>query len=190
MLLIYITLIAMLAMARKPKRRRRMGKYIRGTVDESTSFAALGAKDVATAVFDEAVNERTLVSSIVATYGLRSFTPIANAGPILVGVAHSDYSDAEIEEFLESSQSWNEGDLVAQEVAARKIRRVGMFGAPDDAEDTQTLNDGKPIKTKLNWILLQGQSLQMWVYNMGSAAVATTTPVVDAAGHVNLWPKG
>ncbi len=173
----------------KKRARRKMGKYIKGTVDESTSFAALASKDVATAIMDETVNERTLVSSIVATWSLRNFTPIANAGPILVGVAHSDYSDAEIEEYLEATGSWDEGDLVQQEVAQRKIRRIGIFDTPSAAEDTAVLNDGKPIKSKLNWMMLQGQSLQIWVYNLGSAAVATSTPVVDAAGHVNLWPR-
>ena len=182
-------IIGFIALAKRGRSKRRMGKYIRGTVDESTSAAALAAKDVVSAVMDETVNERTLISSIVAIWSLRSFTPIANSGPLLVGVAHSDYSEAEIEEFLEATASWNEGDKVAQEVAKRLIRRIGTFGAPDSATDSQTLNDGKPIKTKLNWILLQGQTLQVWVYNLGSAAVATTTPVVDVAGHANLWPR-
>ncbi len=175
--------------AKKPRRRRRMGKYLRGSVDDEVGFAALAAKDVAEAAFDEVVNERTLVSSVVASYTLSNFTPIASAGPIVVGLSHSDYSSAEIEEWIETTGSWNETDLVQQEVASRKIRRIGVFETPDAATDSVALNDGRPMKTKLNWILNQGQTLNLWVYNSGAAAVATTTPVVHANGHANLWPR-
>ncbi len=49
------------------------------------------------------------------------------------------------------------------------------------------LNDGKPIKTKLNWILQEGQTLAFVGYNMGSVQVQTTTPDVRILGHANLW---
>ncbi len=166
-----------------------MGRYLKGNVDEEVAATTLAPKDVVSAIFDETVNERTLVSSIDAMYAMSNMTPIANSGPLIVGVAHSDYNDAEIEEYLEDAGQWNEGDLVAREKGARKIRQIGVFETPDDALDSVTLNDGKPIKTKLNWILLQGQSLRLWVYNSGSAAVATTAPSITANGHVNLFPK-
>lgn len=170
-------------------KHRNMGKYIRGTIDESTSFAALASKTVISAAFDQVVVDRMLCSSVKAIYSLRDFTPAVNSGPILVGIAHSDYSAAEIEEFLETSDSWDEGNKVEQEIANRLIRRVGTFQSPALATESVSLNDGKPIRTKLNWILNQGQTLQLWVYNLGSAAVATTTPVVDLAGQANLWAR-
>ncbi len=181
--------IVILAMARRPKRRRRMGRYIRGNVDEELALTALATKDVVGSVFDETVNERTWVSSVKATWSMANFTPIANAGPIIVGVAHGDYTDAEIEEWLESTGQWNEGNLVAQEISKRKIRQVGSFETPDDAADIVVLNDGKPINTKCGWILLQGQTLRLWAYNSGSANVATTAPAVTINGHANLWPR-
>ncbi len=165
-----------------------MGRYIRGTIDEDHGYTALASKDVALTVFDETVNERTLVSSIVATYSNKGLTPEAGVGPIMVGICHSDYTAAEVEAFIETTGSWDEGDLVQQEVAARKIRRIGVF-EEDSALETETLNDGKPIKTKLNWILNQGQTLSLWTYNMGTAPVSTTAPVANAQGHVNLFPK-
>ncbi len=175
-------------MGKKPK--RRMGKYIRGNIDEGTSLSAtLAALTGVTEQFDDVVNERTLVSSVVAVYSLGNATPVAAAGPIMVGVAHGDYSLAEIEEWIETTGSWNETDLIEQEVAGRKIRRVGVFAAPRAVEDEVTLNDGKPIKTKLNWILTQGQTLQLWAYNTGTAAMSTTVSVVRAQGHANLWPR-
>lgn len=190
MLEILVLAIAFLVMAKgKPRARRRMGRYIRGNVDEQLNLSTLASKTLISAAFDETVNERTLVSSIVASWSLQAFTPATGDGPVLVGVAHGDYSSAEIEAFLETTGSWNEGDLVAQEVGKRRIRRVGVLGATTGPLTPSSLNDGKPIKTKLNWILLQGQTLQVWAYNMGSSALETTNPVVDVQGHANLWPR-
>ncbi len=189
-ILVGLALPAM-ARARRP-RRRRMGRYIRGNVDEELALTALAPKDVVGAVFDEVVNERTYCSSIKAVWTMANFTPIANAGPIVFGVAHSDYTDAEIEEWIESTGQWNEGDLVAsREIGRRLIRQIGAFQTQPGgaAADTIVINDGKAVFTKLGWILMQGQTLRIWAFNSGSAAVATTVPSVNANGHVNLFPK-
>ncbi len=166
-----------------------MGRYIRGDMDEQLALGTLAAKDVVKGDFDQTVNERTLVSSVIATWSLSEFTKSTGDGPILVGIAHSDYTAAEIEEFIENAGSWNEGDLVNQEVGQRKIRRVGIFSTPDDEAQTVTLNDGTPIRTKLNWILLQGQTLSHWAYNLGTGALGTTSPTLNTQGHANLWPR-
>ncbi len=164
-----------------------MGKYIRGGVNETLSLGTLAATTLVGVDFDEVVNGRTLVSSIVAAYSLADVVAAANRGPILVGIAHGDYTDAEIEEVIELTQSWNEGDKVAQEVAKRLVRRIGVFSDTLEAEDTEVLNDGKPIKTKLNWILNDGETLRLWGYNTGTAALAAGA--IRMEGHVNLFPK-
>ncbi len=173
--------------------KKRSRRYLKGIVDEQLPFPALAALDLAADSFDSAVNERTLVTSIVATYSLRGYTPIDDVGPIVCGISHDDYSSAEVEAYIENTGSWNEGDLVAQEIGRRKIRIIGTFGTRDDdtgpEDDTWVLNDGKPIKTKLNWILTQGQSLQLWVYNQGAGAVGGTSPDLFVTGHVNLFPQ-
>ncbi len=166
-----------------------MGKYIRGSVDEQLAVSTLAGQTLIGQDFDETVNERMLISSIVATYSLRLVTPINDLGPLLVGIAHGDYTDAEIEAYIEASGSWDEGDLVQQEIMKRKIRRVGLFEQPQNATQAVVLNDGRMIKTKLNWILLQGQTLRVWAYNTGQATFATTNPEVNVNGHVNMWPR-
>jgi len=175
----------------KRKGRRRMGRYIRGLVNETLALGTLASETLVSVIFDDTISERALLSSIVATYTQKALTPAAGVGPIMVGIAHSDYSDAEIENFVENTGTWKEADLVAQEVGNRKVRIVGVFGdgGSASATDSFSLNDGKPIKTKLNWILTQGQSLRLWSYNLGSAAVATTDPQITAVGHVNIFPK-
>ncbi len=167
-----------------------MRRYIKGSIQHtqvvSVPFVTL---DAASLAFGEVVNERTLVSSVVATYTLTAVTPVVGQGPMLCGIAHSDYTEGEIEQWIENPLSWNEGNLGAQETAGRKIRKIGAFTVADDAADGFVLNDGKPIKSKLNWILLQGQTLQSWVYNGGLVSFVTTTPTLTILGHANLWPQ-
>ncbi len=179
------------AAKKKSSRRRRMSRYIRGEVDEELALGTLGAKTLIAAGFDSSVTERTFISSLKAIWSVTAVTPSTTAGPIMVGVAHSDYSAAEIEQWIENSGSWSEADQIGQEIGRRKIRKVGIFRFQGAAGITSVavLNEGKPLTTKLGWILTTGQNIQAWAYNLGTGAFATTDPAVDIQGHVNLWPR-
>ncbi len=167
-----------------------MGRYIRGKVGTTLNLGTLGATTLISKVLDGVVEERTLVTSIVATYALADFTNAIGDGPIAVGVAHSDYTDAEVEAFIENTGSWTEGDKVSQEVSKRQVRIIGVLeSSVADSQGSIALNEGKPIKTKLNWILTTGKTLRLWAYNMGDSALATTDPDLTIIGHVNLFPK-
>ncbi len=174
----------------KHKGRRKFRRYLRGAIDVALDIGTLAANTLVSVISGAVVNERTFISSIVATHSLSNVTPAGDRGPLSVGVAHSDYTDAQIEEWIENTGSWNEGAKVSQEIARRKIKRIGTFTQPDDPAAQVVLNDGKPIKTKLNWILLQGQTVRYWAFNEGSSAYATTAPDYDISGHANLWPSG
>ncbi len=175
-------------MAKRNPRQRR-GKYIKGNVNEVVVLGTLAGLTLTSAIFDEAVNQRTLISSLEATYSLADFTDGVGDGPIEVGVAHSDYTNAEIEAVIESTGSWDEGNLVDQEIAKRKVRKIGIFET-DSAVTVanQYLNDGMPVKTKLNWILNEDDTLTLWAYNLGAGALATGS-AVHCDGHANLWPQ-
>ncbi len=177
-------------MAKKPYNRWKSAKYIRGNIDEELTMTTLAARTLVSTLFDETVTERTYISSIDASYVLSDFTPGAGIGPFMVGVAHSDYSDSEIEAVIELANSWAEADLVSQELAKRKIRKIGIFPMVEATSvEHAVLNDGLKIHTRLGWILTVGQTLRLWAYNLGTAAVATTVPTVNVIGHANLWPK-
>ncbi len=167
-----------------------MGRYIKGNVQNTLDLGTLAAKTLISVQMGQTVEERTLISSIECTWSLADLTDAIGVGPIAFGVAHSDYTDAEIEQVLELTGTWKEGDLIAQEVAKRKVRRIGTFqSSVADSQGDSVVNDGKPIKTRLNWILTTGQTLSIWAYNEGDAAVATTDPDLTVLGHVNLFPK-
>ncbi len=176
-------------MAKHRKRRgRKMGRYIKGNIDINLSGGTLtGATALLAAT--QVLTEKALISSIRVLYSLADFTPQANSGPIQVGVAHSDYSLVEVEEWIELIASWSEGDKRAREISGRYIRSIGHFEGPDGSADVSVLNDGKPITTKLNWLLATGQGLNFWIYNEGSVAFATTDPNIHFVGHANLWPR-
>ncbi len=170
-------------MAKNRKGRRRGRNWLKGTVLEGLALGTLATSTLVSADMS-AVNERTYAASAWLLWSMRGAT--AGEGPVRVGLAHSDYSDAEIEEYLEATDSWNEGNLVAREVASRKIREVGIFS--NEGTD-EVLNDGKMLKTVLRWILLQGQTITIWAYNASGTNPLTTGQVVGAAGHIWLQPK-
>ncbi len=176
-------------MARRRRSRKRFRKYLRGQIDSQIPLTTLGANTLVGQDANDVLEEQAYLSSVKLAWALQGFTPTGDAGPILVGVAHSGYSDAEIEEWIENLASWEIGAPRNQEIAKRMIRRVGVFFAPAQATETARLNNGMPIRTKCGWTLATGQTVRMWAYNTGSSAVATTVPDVTVQGHANLWPN-
>ncbi len=171
------------------KGRRR--RYLRGAVNHKLQLGTLAAKVVIGSNIVDSLAEEAWMSSVKLIWSMNKWTSGADDGPILVGVAHSDYTDAEIEAFIENAQSWDTDNKVQQEVARRKIRIVGQFRSQggDTGDTNYVLNDGKFIRTKCNWMLGTAQTLKVWAYNAGGSPLATTDPAVRAEGHANLWPK-
>ncbi len=159
-----------------------------GAVDIKLSLSTLAPKDVIAADQGDVLTEKAWLSSVRCSWSLDNLTPTGGVGPIVCGVAHSDYTAVEIEEWLENAASWERADMVGQEVARRKIRRVGTFHMAPTATESAVLNDGKQLLTKCGWMLTTGQTLRVWAYNAGTAAVDTTVPIMDVNGKANLWP--
>ncbi len=108
----------------------------------------------------------------------------AGEGPIVVGYADGDYSVTEIKECLEATASISRGDKIANERANRFVRVIGSFSGIAAEE---VLNDGKPIKTRLNWPFpADDTNLVIFAYNESGSAL-TTGCLIEADG--NLWVK-
>ncbi len=183
--LVVIALFVVGAAKRRGSRRSMKG-YLKGNVDEELNLGTLASKTLVADTWDESPEEKTLISSIVTTWSLDGI--VSGQGPIIFGVAHSDYSDTEIEAVIENQASWDQGSKVEQEVAKRLVRQIGQFvnETGSGTNDVQ-FNDGKPVKTKLNWRLNTGDTLKMWAYNVSGAALSTAAPVMKCNGHANLW---
>ncbi len=174
-------------MARK---KRNFGRYRRGRVQTDDVLGALAAAtvDVQSIVFGGGVTDSTRVSSVVATYSLENtVTQGATDGPITFGLAHSDYSVTEIKEYLENFGSWDEGNMIAKEITKRLIRQVGVFEIEAGGTGrVSSFQDGKPVKTKLNWLLNEDDTIHLFWYNSGNSAM-TTGMSIHCSGHANLW---
>ncbi len=176
-LMIVLFAIGLAKHGRRPKRRFNLRRV---RVTPERTLTTLGSDTaLSTAMVGSATSAYRCVS-IKGTWTIQGLT--AGEGPITVGFAHSDYSVTEIKECLEANAAIDEGDKVAQEQANRLVRVVGSFaGAANSA-----LNDGRPISTKLNWLITTGSAPNLFVYNEFTAAL-TTGASVNFAG--DLWVK-
>ncbi len=172
-------------MARK---KGTMTGYMKGNVDETMQLGTLAPTTLISANFDEVTTEKQLISSLVATWALDGM--VAGQGPILFGVAHSDYTSAEIEAVIEATGTWNRGNKTQQEIAKRLVRVIGTFvGLQGTGTNDVKFNEGRPVKTKLNWTLITGATLKLWAYNISASALSTADPNVRVNGHANLWSR-
>ncbi len=178
-------------MAKHGKRGRgRFRRYLKGQIDNVFGLGTLAGNTVAADLVDDVVTEKAWLSSVKASWSMDNFTEATDVGPVMCGISHGDYSATEIEEWIENLSSWEEGDLVAKEISQRKIRRVGVFAWVDSTATGQyALNEGRAITTKCGWMLMTGQTVRIWAYNMGTGALATTAPNLHTQGHANLWPQ-
>lgn len=160
-------------------KKRKSGRFIAGRINQTLALGALANNDVIKQDFDEASDVDLFTLSMDLTWTQRDCT--VGEGPIYVGVAASDYTDAEIEEALEAQDSWDIGDLVVQEHARRKVRIIGAF--PILAAN-EVLNDGKPIRTKLRMRLPPGKTLCMFGFNKSGHDPTTTGGQITVEGRL------
>ncbi len=171
-------------MPRKSGKGKRYSFIIKGRVNEALALSTLAVNTLVGADFDEQPDEEAFAISVEAVYSIQGMA--TNDGPIVFGLAHSDYTDAEIEEVIENVGSWDRGNLIAQERAKRKIRTIGTFNQRAVASDSK-FNDGMPIKTTIKWNLITGATLKLWAFNKG--VQMTTGAVITAEGHIWLRPR-
>ncbi len=176
-------------MAKHTGKRRRYVKYLKGKVTEDFALGTLAAKTIIAQLLSDNLTEKAWLSSVKLKWAISQVTPVTDVGPVMVGVAHSDYTATEIEEWIENAASWEQGNEVAQEIAKRKIRECGIFDTPLAVQDAVALNEGRAFTVKCGWMLTTGQTLRVWAYNMGGQPFATTDPQVSVNGHANLWPR-
>ncbi len=177
--LLVLIAIAWTLMARHPRRRKFSLRSVRTTGGVALATLA-NVTVVAGALVGTADGAYRLMSTRLV-WSLKSST--AGDGPIVVGLAHNDYTVGEIKEAIEAGSAISIGNKVANEQAGRLVRIVGIF--PGLSTD-EVLNDGRPVKTKLNWAIPIGSSVNVFAYNDSGATLAGGA-IVDATGP--MWVK-
>ncbi len=124
------------------------------------------------------LSEDFWVNAVKLSWTLNGATP--GEGPLVIGVAHGDYSVTEIKENLDVSYI-DPDDKIAREQATRLVRRVGQF--PVLAAD-EVLENGIEVLTKCRFTIGDGKSLDAWVMNR-SGSTLTTGAIIRFAGTVS-----
>lgn len=155
-------------------RKRRNPNFKAATIGSTVDIASVATSTLKSAALTAASDEAYYAISMDVVVALRNNT--AAEGPIMVGVACGDYTDAEIEEWREASTSIERGDRIAAERARRKCRIIGVFSGLGTEE---VLNHGRPIRVKLRWVEPTGDQVKMWVYNLHTGTLTSGQIVLN-----------
>ncbi len=176
MLEILVLLIATIFLAKHGKARSGRRYYLRPVrVIGARALSTLASQVAVATALTGASTQAYRAISVSATWNISGLT--ATEGPITVGYAYSDYSVTEIKECLDSQAAISRGNKTAQEQANRLVRVVGTL-----SEANEAMNDGKPIKTRLNWAIAIGDTVQMFAFNENASAALTTGASVHCIG--------
>ncbi len=187
MLEIIITMLALTLTVLAAKKGRRRFNLRKVRITPELTIGALATKDVISTPGTGAAVGTLRVMSIDMTYNWSNLGA-TDDDALEFGWAHSDYTAVEIEECLEATASMDIGDKIAQEQANRLVRVIGSISGAvaGAAGGGATFNDGRPVKTKLNWRLAIGDTMKLWARN-GSGTVYTTGSSLVGLG--NMWVK-
>ncbi len=174
------------AAAAKRSRKRRRFNLRRVRVATAPAVGALASRDVTAVALTDVTVDPLRMISFNATYAWVDSGAIGD-GALEFGLAHGDYTAAEIEECLEAAGGINQSDKTEQERANRLVRRIGTItDATTAAGQEKQFNEGRQVKTKLNWRIGTGIALNIWFRN-GSGTVYTTGSAMAVLG--DLWVK-
>lgn len=186
--LIVIGILMPLGLAKAKGRARRKFNLRKVRVEAGMAIGALAASDVVSSTLTATSANVYRVLSVKLSYSIVELGATID-GAFQFGIAHSDYTAAEIEECIEATGSIDIGDKVAQEQANRLVREIGTIGTGDATAALVDVvyNEGRPVKTKLNWLIGIGDTLVMYIRN-GSGDVYTTGASLKAKGEMWVTP--
>ena len=177
-----LLIMLVIGMAKKGRRGRRWTSNMKSVrVDGLNTLGTLADGIVTNGTMLDASDEEYRVLSLSTIWTLRDFT--AGEGPIVVGYAHGDYSVTEVKECLDAQAAIARGDKIVNEQANRLVRIVGAFPG---ILANESLNDGKPIRTRLNWHIPDGKTVVGFAWAKGGVANLTTGADVQTFGKATI----
>ncbi len=158
---------------------RRNKNFVAIPIQGSLNLLTLGNEVVlSTDLFPGALTEDFYAISADISAEIINLTA-GEGDPMHCGIAHGDYTDAEIEENLEVS-FLGPGNKISQERARRLVRKTGILVAETEAQTKLQLKgktgDGL-IRTKLKFVVQSGQNLSLWVWNQSGSALQTGSSI-------------
>ncbi len=176
--------------------RRARGRYRRGQrrrtprrirVAAGVSTTALATLDVVTGPIVAVATETYRLLSVKLSYTWEDIAAVIDDG-MEFGLAHSDYSATEVEECLESQSSIDRGNKTEAERSGRWVRSLGRISNYGNVAEggSAPFNGGRPLKTRLNWQMTTGDTLNLWIRN-GSGTIWTVGGSVQAIGDMYIY---
>ncbi len=153
-------------MAKRRRASKRRFNLRKVRINNIVAATALASADVTSGSISDAAVDPYRLMSVDASYSWVDIQAAIDDG-FTFGLAHSDYSAAEIEECLEAQGAIDIGDKVAQEQSNRLVREIGVIRSTPGGAVTGSaiFNNGIPEKTKLNWLMSTGDTLNVWIRN-------------------------
>ncbi len=186
MLEIFLLLVGLFVplgmMAHRRRRRRSNANFVALPYRALVALGTLGSVTAITnGLNGNNFTEDFQCISVDGTWTVDNWTNVTADGPLTVGYANSDYSVTEIKEALEVNLL-GPANMIERERASRRVRAVGTFseGVGGQVRFMQ-LNNGMPIRTKLNWLISSGKEINLFAFNEGSGAL-TTGAIVNVNG--------
>ncbi len=167
------------------RRSRRRFNLRRVRVAGSSTIGALASLDVLIGTLTNTSPNPYRIMSVDLSWALVDLGATSDDGQEF-GLSHSDYSSAEVEECLEAQGMIDQGNKLAQEQGNRLVRSIGFMTESPGTGAGMGFNNGVALKTKLNWAIGIGDTLNVWVRN-GSGTVYTTGASLVTLG--NIWIK-
>ncbi len=166
-------------MAKKPRGPKREWQKVALNVTGGTG--ALAANAAAIVALHDSGDDDFFVTSVRATYGRAQ----GGAGDpaIAVYLVPSDLSATEFEEWLEQADSFARADRTSKEIRSRG-RYIKHVGEISGEQATGVLNDGMPVRTKVNMPIFAGQTLSLMFYNTHNGTALTSTTDVTVFGEM------
>jgi len=151
-------------MVKHRRRRNRNFGVIR--VQNSQPLGTLGDNTVISITLAAVTQEMYAIAADLL-WNIRGGT--SGEGPVMIGLAHGDYTITEIKEAIEADVT-SQGTKIEQEQARRQVRDVGYIG---DVGPGIQFNDGKIKRTKLGFSIEDGQDVQGFAYNLHGSPLTT-----------------
>ncbi len=169
-------------MARKNARRFNLRKV---RINSFVLPAALVAGGVVAGSITDAVTSPLRIVSARLTYNMSDVPQVSDDGHEF-GLAHGDYTAAEVKECLDASGGINKNDKIAMERTNRLVRTIGTMAGQQSVDGGRSYNQGEPEKTKLNWYVGVGETLAIWIRNSSDTTWASGSNL-NVLG--TLWVK-